>query len=352
MNIRQKLISITLALGAVFAAPQFAHAVTLYGGSVDTTKTTLSAAVTIPVNGNNQQICVASATNINVTSISQTGTYLVIDKEAVQVTTAGSSTTCFNVKRGQLGTAPAGHISGRNVWVGNVATGSGDSSRPFSGGAITSNVPTGSCTASQQYSLPVIFVGQNNFINTGFSYYCDADVWSAGQSQQTGGQASYTSWTTYPTPGNVVAPVAVTDVSGKLFFSQVIPLTNTLTTGACILNGSGAGTDNYIFALWDASGTLVTTTALAGTASSGASLLQCIAWTTPIVITGPNAYFVGVQGNGTTAAQFSGYKTGGAPTGYLTGAQTGGTFGTVLDIATANIPTTFTTGLGPYMSLY
>lgn len=336
-----KLIRILIAVG--LAVPAFA---TVYGGSVDTTKTTFSAAVTTT----QTYVCLVSATGVNLNSISQSGTLLISDKEEMAVTTQGTSTLCFNVKRGQDGTAPSSHLNGRNVWVTNVATGTGDSSRPFAGGAITKTAPSGSCTASAQYSLPIIFIGRQNDINSGYSYFCDAGVWTAGVSQQTGGQSPYTVFTTYPTPGNVVAPTPITDVSGKLFFSQILVESNSLSTGACILNGSGAGTDSYIFALWDATGKLVANTALAGVASSGASLLQCIAWVTPTILTGPNTYFIGVQGNGTTAAQFSAYKTGGAPTGYLTGSQTGGSFGTILNIAT--IPTTFTTAVGPYMSLY
>ncbi len=350
MNIRQKLISITLALGAAFAVPQFAHA-TVNGGSVDTTSTTLSAAVSAPVNGRGQQWCLASATNVNVPSISQAGSFLVTDKEAAQVTSAGATALCFNVKAGQLGSMAAGHISGRTVWVGNAAAGSGDSSRPFSGGAITATPPSGSCTASAQYSLPVIYVPANT-ATPGTSarlFYCTAGMWTSGFSQETGGAANYTVWTTYPTPGNVVAPTATTDVSGKLFYSQVYVGSTTVSTGACILSGSGGATDSQIFALWDVKGNLLATSALAG-AVGGTSLMSCQAWLAAITLPGPNSYFLGVQGNGTTAATYSTYKAGGAPTGYLTGAQTGGSFGTILPIAT--IPTSFTADVGPYMSLY
>ena len=344
MTIRTKILSLFLALAAL---PAFAIGVN--GGSVDTTNTTLSAAVT----AGQTFICVASATNINVRSVSQGGSFLVFDKEAVQVTTAGTSATCFNVKRGQLGSSATAHISGRKVWVGNVATGSGDSSRPFSGGAITATPPSGSCTASAQYSLPVIYVPANSDTpgQDARAYYCTAGVWTSGWNQETGGQSNYTFWTTYPTPGNVVAPAAVTDVSGKLWFSQIYVGDTTLSTGACILSGSGGSTDSQIFAIWDVTGKLLANSALAG-AVGATSLMSCQAWVSPIVLPGPNSYFIGIQGNGTTAATFSAYKTGGAPTGYLTGVQTGGTFGTIANISSANIPTTFTTAVGPYMSLY
>lgn len=343
-----KLIKVLLA-AALFGVPAFA---TVYGGQVDTTSTTLTTTVSVPVNGQQTQWCVASATNISVPSISSSGSYLVVDKEAAYVEAAGSGTLCFVVKVGQLGSAAMGHRNGRKVWVGNTANGSGDSSRPFTGGAIVSTPPSGTCTASSQYSLPIIYVQPNTTTDTeAAKFYCFASTWTNGVGNGSGGQNPYSGWTTYPTPGNVVAPAAVTDVSGKLWFSQIYVGSNTGTTGACILSGSGGGTDSQIFALWDNQGNLLATSALTG-AVGATSLLSCQAWVAPIILTGPNTYFIGVQGNGTTAATFSAYKTGGAPTNYLTGVQTGGAFGTILAIATANIPTTFTTAVGPYMSLY
>lgn len=344
-----KLIRILLA-AALFGVPAFA---TVYGGQVDTTSTTLTSAVSVPLNGQNTQWCLASATNVSVPSITSSGSYLVVDKEAGYVEAAGSGSLCFVVKVGQLGSAAMGHRNGRKVWVSNTANGSGDSSRPFTGGAIVSTPPSGTCNASLQYSLPIIYVQANNDTPAGetIKYYCIASAWANGIGNGNEGQSPYSGWTTYPTPGNVVAPAAVTDVSGKLWFSQIYVGSNTGTTGACILSGSGGATDSVIFALWDSAGTLMANSALTG-AVGATSLLSCQAWVSPIILTGPNTYFIGVQGNGTTAATFSAYKTGGAPTNYLTGVQTGGAFGTILNITTANIPTTFTTAVGPYMSLY
>lgn len=349
----KKIIGILIAVfGLMAAGGGSAFAVTVYGGSVDTTKTTLSSAI---VANSTTQWCVASSTGIVLPSLAgnTVGSYLVTDKEAAQVIGAGASTTCFVVKRGQLGSSSSvSHISGRTVWVGNVATGSGDNSRPFSGGAIAPTPPSGGCTASAQYSLPVIYIPPNTALTQdAVKFYCFANVWTKGYEQETQGQSPYTSWTTYPTPGNVVAPAAVTDVSGKLWFSQIYVGANSTATGACILSGSGGSTDSQIFAVWDSAGNLLANSALAG-AVGATSLLSCQAFVSPIVLAGGNSYFIGVQGNGTTAATFSAYKTGGAPTSYLTGVQTGGAFGTILPITAANIPTTFTTAVGPYMSLY
>lgn len=332
-----KLIRILIAsVGLV--APAFA---TIYGGSVDTVQTTLSTAIAA---NTTQQVCVASATGINVNSISQAGSYLMIGREAFVVTTAGASSTCFNVKRAQLGTSGNyGHPSGDAVWVGNVATGTGDSSHPFSGGAITANVPNGSCVASAQYSLPLIIAGPPNNAFSGQKAYCFAGVWTLGVS-------TYKPYTTFTTisPPNPIATTSVSDVAGKEFFGQLYVPSNATITGLCVLNGATVGTDKWILALWDAAGNVLGNTALAGTTTAVASKYQCIALVAPINLTGAGSYFVGVQGNGTTD-NFQAYATGGVPTNYATGTKTGGAFGTI----TAIVPTTtFTTALGPLMMTY
>lgn len=126
-------------------------------GQLTTTSTTLSAAVSA---GTTSEWCIASATGVSVPSIGQNGTILFTDKEAAQVTAAGSSSTCFRVKRGQLGTsAQAAHATGTAVWVGNAATSTGDPSRPFSGGPFITTAPSGSCDATAQYTLPLIVTG-------------------------------------------------------------------------------------------------------------------------------------------------------------------------------------------------
>jgi hypothetical protein len=164
----------TMKLIAVLAISAVGAFATTYGGLNDTTQTTLSAAVTTSTTA---QVCVASATNVNVPAIGTNGTYLGVEQEAMQVTGAGTSATCFKVKRAVLGTALAAHASGANVWVGNAATGTGDSSRPYSGGAIVTNAPAGQCTASQQYSLPVVVYGANALANrsNGEAYICGAN---------------------------------------------------------------------------------------------------------------------------------------------------------------------------------
>lgn len=334
-NLKSTLISIMALLAAVCVShPAYAQ--------LATTNTTLSAAIAA---NTTTQWCVASATNISVPSAAATGTYLFVDKEAVQVTSAGSSATCFNVKRGQLGTSASfSHSSGAVVWVGNVATGTGDNSHPFSGGVLTTNVPSGSCVATAQYSLPVIVVAPNYSDFAGGLARCVAGQWSVSTLGEAQTQVTTVQpYTAFTTLSNSIAGVSVTDVNGTIWFSQLqIPNSATLT-GGCVLNGITVGTDKWIIALYDATGALVANTATAGTTTAGASLYQCINFTATVSVVGPATYYLALQGNGTTD-NFQAYKTGGAPTNYGTQSQTG-TFGTLAAMTTPT--TTFTTAKGP-----
>jgi len=341
---------------ALLAASAFTvQAATVYGGQVDTTNTTLSAAVAAQATQSGvfpPQWCVASATGIVLPSLSgnTVGSYLFVDKEAAQVYGQGTSSTCFLVRRGALTTsANYAHASGATVWVGNPAVSSGDNSRPFSG-AFIPEPPSGTCTASAQYSLPVIVTGSATAqgLYSGDVYYCRGGYWAKGDAQIPA--APYTSFTTLALPGIPLATMAasVTDVNGKVFYSQLSVPANATLTGACLLNAATATTDKVIYILWDGAGNVVATTALAGTTVSGASQYQCLAFTNKVNVQGPGTYFIGVQGNGTTST-FYAYTTGGNTTGYATAAVTGGTFGTIAAIAPS---TTFHDVTGPLMSTY
>jgi hypothetical protein len=328
-----------------------ANSATIYGGQTDTTSTTLSVALPLAAPGTTPpQVCVASATGIVTPSLSgnTTGSYLMVDAEAMQVTTAGSSTTCFNVRRGALGTsAQYSHAKSATVWVGNAAVSSGDTSRPFTG-AFISIIPSGTCVASAQYSLPVIITGDTTAgqIYAGQTYYCVGGWWTRGDPQFYP-PTPYTVFSTLVMP-NAIATTTFTDVSGKLWYSQLNVPYNTKSTGACALN-STVGTDSVIYALWDGAGNLLATTALAGTATAVNSKYQCIAWVNAINLQGPSTYYIGLMGNG-TADSWQAYATGGAPSTYAVGVQTGGSFGTVLKLASPSV--SFTTAQGPLMTTY
>lgn len=146
-------------------------------GQLTTPSTTLSSAVT---SSSTAQWCLSSATGVVVPSLAsgQNGSYLLADREVAQVTSTGTSSTCFKVKRGQLGTAASvGHSAAARVWIGQPATSSGDPSRPFTG-AFVNTVPTGSCVASDQYTLPVLYVGSAaQGATPGSQWQCTQNQW-------------------------------------------------------------------------------------------------------------------------------------------------------------------------------
>lgn len=152
-------------------------------GQLTTTSTTLSSAVTNGVNSGTSVWCLASATGVQLASPTQAASILIADTEAVRVQSAGPTSTCFNVRRGQFGTANGTHNSGATVWVGQVATSTGDPSRPFSGGPFTPGISTGPCTPSSQYTLPMISTGAAFVGNAGVVYTCPstgpgANMWT------------------------------------------------------------------------------------------------------------------------------------------------------------------------------
>lgn len=171
--------------------------------------------------------------------------------------------------------------------------------------------------------------------------------WSSNTVSQSTTTSPFTAFSTPASPGNLIAPTAVTDTVAE-YWSQIFIPTKTTLTGACLLNGATVTTDKHIVILANAAGTIIAHSALAGVADSGASQYQCQAFTATVAVTGPQTYFVGTQPNGTTDT-FLAYATGGAPTGYLTATTTAGTFGTLVNLTP---PTTFTTAVGPLMYVY
>lgn len=249
--------------------------------------------------------CLASATSVVTPSLAlgQLGSVLVVDAEAMQVTAAGPTSTCFKVKRGQyantVSNVAAAHGNGQKVWVLGQTISTGDTSRPVSTTAFLAQRPF---QPFEVMATPSLFG---------------------------------------------VTAAAVTDVAGKIWYGAMEVDVNTFASGACILNGATVGTDKWIVALYDSTGALLANSALAGTTTAGASQYQCIAFTSPIGLLGPSQYFVALQGNGTTD-KFQSYATGAAHSSYPTGSQTG-TFGILPSIT---VTTTFTASVGPLMTLY
>lgn len=138
----------------------------------------------------------------------------------------------------------------------------------------------------------------------------------------------------------------VAQTAGTMNLTEIfVPYFQTWT-GAGILNGTTVGTHNVLTALYSTSGALLANSAVAGVVSAGASVMQNIAYTAPILLA-PGRYFLGFQYSGTTptprhllAANGSNVCTG----------TVAGTFGTVP--ATITPPATFTTAVGPICQLY
>jgi hypothetical protein len=341
--IRQSLL-IFLGVGAAF-------------GQLVTTQTTLSVAIpTTTVLAAPTTVSLNSCTGTVLPSLAgnTVGSYLGVDQEFMQVeslltgTIGGSGACTLGVKRGLLGSVAAGHSTVSYVFVGNAATGSGDNSRPFTGGPFVTRAPSGACTASLQYSLPVVVTGLSDATNAGYVYGCVGGVW-------TGGPVSYPSGQ----PINVQTPITghgfvtspqtdVADISGQEWFSEIYVSAPFLSTGAGFLAGTGA-TDHVLSILWDSTGAVVANSALAGAVPT-ASIFNYEAWTSTTWVY-PGLYYVGIQGNGTTAALFWTYGTGDVPKNFQTGIVAAGTFGTVIKIPTANLGS-FTTAEGPIMQLY
>lgn len=100
-----------------------------------------------------------------------------------------------------------------------------------------------------------------------------------------------------------------TDVAGQFWLTDIFIPYRRIITKIGVLQGGTATTDNILVAIWNAAGVLRATSALAGSVLSGANTFQELALVldgagntiSSLQIGGPEQYFIGVQGNGTTA---------------------------------------------------
>ena len=278
-------IAATFAFGQQYAFPVSAPLVgtTTLAGSADKSTT---------------QFCLNSGTGVVVPSMSIAGSCLFVDREMLQVTGSGVLTTCFKVKRGIQGTPASQHINGSTVWIGNVSTSSGDTSRPTG--------PTFLFPMEDASPAPLA--------------------------------------TTQPAFGTT--PSSAVPVGGTVYLSEISVEHNRPVTGICLLNGSTVGSDTHIFVLYDYYGNLLGQSA--ATTAANASLYQCLPLATPIEISGYRSYFIGFQSSGNTATVQK-YITGEVGLSFQAGSVTGvsGTIPT-----TIAVPTTFTTATGPIGALY
>lgn len=257
--------------------------------------TTLSSAVTS-----------TSQTTVQLASVSITvGPYtgpvaknpqwaLIIDNE-IMLVTADPVGTSVSVTRGAYGTQAQRHASGQTVWACPVQY------APASY-ALYSNLPPSKFRYS---TVPV-------------------------------GSVAYGSFGT-----------DTTLVAGTLYVADVYVPQRFLATGIGVLNAGTVGTNKGISALYDYSGNLVASSAVAGATTSGADAFQARAFSPgPIFIPG-GKYWIAYQANGTTDT----ITTVAASTfiDVLTKSQTG-TFATIP--SSIALPTTFTADVGPVAYIY
>lgn len=213
---RISLLTASAFLAAALFAPAPVAAQTL------TPSTTLCAAVAV----NDQNICIASTTNV----VARTGFY--IDLEYVQVLTAPVGTTNVYVKvaRGLNATSPAAHANSQTAWLAltpdkSVVPGANG----FNFGAAFTDY--GPCVRSQHAYLPHIWPARAEIID------CDATTLRWAPYNQTFTLAVSASECAWSTTGTWDAQVAV--ATGGPFLlgptaigASLIPVNQVKTTSA------------------------------------------------------------------------------------------------------------------------
>lgn len=294
-----------------------------------TTFTTLAAAMA----AGDKTISLSSSTSVTAATLAP-ATGLFIDREYLTIVSnvnSANTGNVWNVKRGVSG-LQAAHASGATVIVGPPSNG------PFE---RSQTDHTGTCTATLFAYLPIVNVLTGNVSR------CAGGMWVVG-GPLTNPAQPYSAFTTL-SPGLEVASNSTSHVDGTIWFSQIFIPKTVVLTGACQLNGATVTTDNTIVALYDAGGVLMANSAVAGVAdASNASIYQCQAFTSKVIVPGPATYYAAIQTKGTTD-NFQAYAAGSAPTNYGTQSQTG-TFGTLAAMTTPT--TTFTANKGPLMMVY
>jgi len=297
------------------------------------TMTTLASAVT---STSTTSIQLTSTTGVVATSTAIFVADTASSGELMFVNSVAGTGGYIGVTRGYqtLGKART-HASGTLVFIGPA----------YAFGTIA---PSGSCTRSQVLYLPDISVGE--YGNGTVISDCVGGIWVQGSGI---GSASPFFRIPLPPPGGVLytgidssgtAPAANTD----MYCTELDVPYSKYVTGLAVLNGTTVGTDKHLLILYDATGNLLANSATAGATTSGTSVYQTYAFTSPYYVVGPAKYYGCMQSSGTTDTVRMAVTSQGD---YVTTKQvTGQTFGTIA--ATITVPTTFTTAVGPFYELY
>ena len=327
----------------MFVAVLLAVSVNAFSQGTAITSTTLSAAI---ADERTTRLTVASATGF--TASSDTLDYGVfIDHEFMRITAVSGTT--ITVMRAQASTNAQRHRSGARAYVGLY--GSSAASGTQVGGPFIQTPMQGSCTRTQYPRMPLIQVNANALGGQAF-YNCLGGQWYKqtlldDELAQTGG-ATQPKYCTIPI-GSVAygsLGTSTTFVNGTVYVASVFVPQTMLVTGVSTLVNGTVGTNNFLAAIYDATGALLANSAVAGAVTAGANTFNDRALTAAFVLTGPARYFIGVQGNGTT----DGIRTVAVSTFIdLTGNSRTGTFGTLPAIT---VPTTLTADTAPISCLY
>lgn len=148
--------------------------------------------------------------------------------------------------------------------------------------------------------------------------------------------------------GQPILATAGTDsacTNGTVYLVELFNLVARRITGVYYQIGSVGGTDKVIGSLYDSAGTLLASTAVAGTTVGTAANIQSVAFDSAIALPA-GRFFVGLTFNGTTAK----FRTFPVPGSKFIAGTDSQTFGTIT--TTVTLPTTFTADKGPTCGLY
>jgi hypothetical protein len=325
---KKTTLSVFLAVLLAFAA----------FGQVNTiTPTTLSAAVGY----SDTVITVASASSFSAPTNGGPGSYVLIDSEIMSVQSISS--TSITVTRG-VGGIRSGHVTSTTTWA-------------AAPNLFYSSNPAGTCITAQLFVYP--------YINSR-----TGEVWACYGSDRTGTKTG--EWRLmlngYSTPFGATAGldryanIAFGGVAWSGVGTTLSPTTTVtyvasidlpvgkLVTGVSYLAGTtNSGTPHATVALYGPNGGTPLAYSATTAVTATASIWEDVPFTSTIWLP-PGRYFIGIQADASTT-HITTLNTGLQPINLVTTSITGGTYGTIANVA-LTAPTTFTTAVGPIAALY
>lgn len=275
-----------------------------------------------------------------VSSPTLTGTTLSLSSTLAATGDFAINTNKFNVTASSGNTA----IAGTADVVGNfsVATNKFNVTAASGNTAIagTANVVGDFSVATNKFTAAA---ASGNTAIAGTLTVTGASTFTGGIVAGSGQRTNYIGWR----PSTLTAGTSTTPSATVVYLTQIMIEANATITGIKVSNGATVGTNKYIVALFDSSGSPVANSALAGANIAGADGYQTVAFTGTYAAKGPGIFWIGLYVNGTTDRFRSVPAVG--EYGGLAGSVSGQTFGTVAAVV---LPTTFSADLGPVAFTY